>query len=93
MEDLIPTEFQLSQNYPEPFKEHTTIKYCLPEKTIVKLEVFDSKKRKVKTLVNEIKEAGTYKIELDRKELKEGVYFYQLRAGFFVETKKMLLLK
>jgi hypothetical protein len=93
MEELIPTEFQLSQNYPDPFTEKTEIKYCLPEKVKVKLELFDSERRKVKTLVDEVEEAGTYKVELNGEELMEGVYFYKIKAGEFVETKKMILLK
>jgi hypothetical protein len=93
MEELVPTEYQLSQNYPNPFKEKTEIKYCLPEKVKVKLEVFDAEKRKVKTLVDEVEEAGTYKVELTGEDLMEGVYFYKIKAGEFVSTKKMVLLK
>ena len=93
MEDLVPSEFHLSQNYPNPFKEKTEIKYCLPERTNVKLELFDSEKRKVKTLVDEVEEAGTYKVELEAKDFKEGVYFYRLTAGSYVSTKRMLFLK
>lgn len=93
MEELVPTEYQLSQNYPNPFKEKTEIKYCLPEKVKVKLEVFDAEKRKVKTLVDEVEEAGTYKVELTGEDLMEGVYFYKIKAGEFVSTKKMILLK
>ena len=93
MEDLVPTEFRLSQNYPDPFRERTTIKYCLPKKTEVKLELFDSAKRKVKTLVDEIKEEGTYKVELDGKDLDEGSYYCIMQAGSFTDTKKMILIR
>ena len=93
MEDLVPSEYYLSQNYPDPFQDRTTIKYCLPEKVKVKLELFDSERRKVKTLVDEIEEAGTYKVELNGEDLMEGVYFYKIKAGEFVSTKKMVLLK
>mgnify|MGYP000028252014 CR=1 FL=1 len=60
MKDLFPTEFYLSQNYPNPFKEKTTIKYCLPEEIRVKLEILDNEKEIIKTLVDEIKEQGKY---------------------------------
>ena len=89
----MPSEYYLSQNYPDPFKEKTTIKYCLPEKVRIKLELFDSEKRKVKTLVDDIKEAGTYQVELKANGMKEGIYLYRLMAGVFESTKRMLLLK
>ena len=93
MEEILPTEFQLSQNYPNPFKEKTTIKYCVPDKMKIRLEVFDTDGNKVKTLVNEIKEAGTYKVELDAIELERGEYLYKLESKDFFETKKMMLMK
>lgn len=101
MEDLVPSEFHLSQNYPNPFKEKTEIKYCLPERVKVKLEVLDSEERKVKTLVDEVEEAGTYKVNLSGEDLQEGFYYYKLEAGspstgsgqVYIETKKMILLK
>jgi len=99
MEDIVPTYFQLSQNYPNPFKEETTIKYCIPDKMKIVLEIVDSNGNKVKTLVDEIKEAGTYKVDFNSNELVSGEYLYKLettdlpagKAGFF-ETKKMILL-
>jgi len=93
MEDLVQTEFKLDQNYPNPFKERTTIKYCVPDKARIGLEVSDSYRNKVKTLVKEIKEAGTYKVEFNAKELANGIYYYRLQAGDFIETKKMILMK
>jgi hypothetical protein len=93
MKDFVPDEYYLSQNYPDPFSEKTTIKYCLPENVKVKLELFDSEKRKIKTLVDEIKEAGTYQVELKANGMKEGIYFYRLIAGSFESTKRMLLVK
>jgi hypothetical protein len=93
MEDIIPTDFFLSQNHPNPFKDRTTIKYCVPNKERIRLEVFNSSRNKVKTIVKEIKDAGTYKVDIDARNLPEGIYFYQLKAGDFVETKKMVLMK
>jgi hypothetical protein len=93
MEDLVPAEFYLSQNYPDPFNDKTTIKYCVSYKTLIKLTVFNTKMTIIKELENEIKEAGTYEAIWYTKGLPGGVYFYRLQAGSFVDTKKMLLLK
>jgi len=93
VEEIVPTEFQLSQNYPNPFRERTTIKYCVPDKMKIRLEIFDSDGNKVKTLVDEIKDAGTYKVELNVKELESGEYLYKLESRDYFETKKMILLK
>ena len=97
--DLIPSEFHLSQNSPNPFSEKTTIKFCLAYKARVKLEVFDAERKVAKTLVDEEREAGTYEIEIDATSLpggglgpSEGIYGYQLRAGHFSVTKKMVFL-
>ena len=62
MNDLVPSEFYLSQNYPNPFSEKTTIKFCVAYKTKVKLEVFNSDGEIIKTLLDEEKEAGTYEV-------------------------------
>ena len=93
MEEIIPTEFQLSQNYPNPFKARTTIKYCVPDKMKIRLEVFDSDGNKVKTLVEEIKKAGTYKVDFNAKDLASGEYLYKLESRDYFETKKMVLLR
>jgi len=92
MEDTIPTKFELAQNYPNPFKEKTIIKYCVPEKMNIRLEVFDSKGNKVKTLINEIKEAGTHKVEFNAEKLECGEYLYKLESKDYFESKKMKLI-
>ena len=93
MEEMLPSVFQLSQNYPNPFREKTTIKYCVPDKIKIKLEILNSDKRIIKTLVDEVKESGTYQAKFNASSLASGVYFYRLKAGDFVETKKMVLMK
>jgi hypothetical protein len=93
MDDLLPTEYFLSQNFPDPFKEKSTIKYCLPEEIRIKLVILNIKGKTVKTLLDEVKEPGTYKIEINAKRIREGLYFYQLTAGNVVITKRMLILK
>jgi len=93
IEDIVPTEFELAQNYPNPFKEKTTIKYCIPVKMRIKLVVFDSDGNKVKTLVDDVKEAGTYKDEFRAYGLDEGEYLCKLESENYFETMKMVLLR
>jgi hypothetical protein len=88
-----PSEFQLSQNYPNPFNPSTKIKYSIPQSSNVELKIYDLLGNEMETLVNEEKVVGTYEIKWYAQNLPSGVYFYQLKAGQFIETKKMLLLK
>jgi len=93
MDTLEPIRFYLSQNYPNPFKYKTTIKYCVPDKARISLEVFDSSKNRIRIIFMGIKEAGTYQAEFNASGLQNAIYFYKLQAGSFIETKKMILLK
>ena len=88
-----PTQFSLSQNYPNPFNPSTSINYQLPVSGNVTLKVFDVLGKEVAVLVNERKEAGTYVVEFSVTNLASGTYFYRLRAGGFVQIKKMTILK
>ena len=85
--------YELSQNFPNPFNPNTTVRYGITEKTFVELKVYDILCREVLTLVNEEQHAGYYEIKFDALNLSSGVYFYQLKAGSFVQTKKMVLLR
>jgi endoglucanase len=92
--------FELNQNYPNPFNPETKIKYTLsPGESMsgkqerVVLKVFDMLGKEISTLVNEDKEPGTYEVEFNAAELTSGVYFYELRVGSFVKTRKMILMK
>ena len=89
----IPNQFELSQNFPNPFNPVTTIKYQVPELSFVTLKIYDVLGSEIITLVNEEKPIGSYEIEFDATGLSSGIYFYKLQAGSFVETKKMILLK
>jgi parallel beta-helix repeat protein len=89
----VPANYALLTNYPNPFNPSTTINYQLPTTNYVTLKVYDILGREVKTLVNELQHAGTYSVNFDASKLASGVYFYQLRAGNFVSTKKMQVLK
>ncbi len=88
-----PTGFALSQNFPNPFNPTTSIKFNVGERANVSLKVFDMLGREVATLVNEVKESGSYDVNFDAASLASGTYVYKLTAGNFVETKKMVLLK
>jgi hypothetical protein len=88
-----PAVYTLGQNYPNPFNSSTTIRYSIPNQSKVIIKVFDILGKEIGILVNEEKPAGNYEIDFNASELPSGVYFYQLKAGDFVETKKMIPLK
>jgi hypothetical protein len=91
-----PTEFALNQNYPNPFNPTTTIKYDIPNvgtQYIVSLRVYDILGKEVATLVNETREAGSYKVNFDASRLSSGVYFYKMTSGLFTAVKKLVLMK
>lgn len=89
----LPVKFSLSQNFPNPFNPSTTINYELPQKSNVTFKVFDMLGREVATLVNENKPTGSYSITWNARGMASGVYFYRLKAGNFVATKKLLLIR
>lgn len=92
-DESIPEVYFLSQNYPNPFNPTTTINYSIPEKSFVTIKIFDVIGNEVESLVNEEKSVGRYEARFNTNNVASGVYFYQLRAGAYVETKKMMLLK
>ncbi|MCB9208855.1 MAG: T9SS type A sorting domain-containing protein [Ignavibacteriales bacterium] len=102
-EEGIPTNFALKQNYPNPFNPSTIIEYSIPAVSNVKgdvnvqINLFDVLGRQVATLVNELKKPGNYTVKFNsnsvNKRIPSGVYYYQIKAGSFVETKKMMLIK
>jgi len=92
-DNLLPTEFVLLQNYPNPFNPRTTIKYGIKERSFVELKIYDILGSEVEVLVYEEKDVGFYKVDFNASRLSSGVYIYQLHAGSFVETKKMILLR
>jgi hypothetical protein len=96
--DIENLNFNLSQNYPNPFNSTTKIRYTMPSnvkgvKSNVNLKVYDILGNEVATLVNEEKSAGNYEVEFNSGNLSSGLYFYMLRAGEFVETRSMNLIK
>jgi len=93
-----PTKFSLEQNYPNPFNPNTSIQYAIGSKQFVTLKIYDVLGKEIATLVNEEKPAGSYEVQFNVAQdsspaISSGIYFYQLKAGEFAETKKMILLK
>ncbi|MBK7630373.1 MAG: carboxypeptidase regulatory-like domain-containing protein [Ignavibacteriales bacterium] len=99
-EFTLPIEFSLGQNYPNPFNPTTSIRYSIPNvistegrSLNVLLKVYDVLGNEIVTLVNEVKPSGNYEVEFNAKSISSGIYFYNLKAGSFFETKKMILLQ
>lgn len=92
-EKELPTTFALEQNYPNPFNPGTKIRYSIPVGTHVTLKVFNALGQDVATLVEDFRSAGTYEADFSAAHLASGVYYYTVRAGGFISTKKMIVLK
>lgn len=93
-----PREFSIAQNYPNPFNPTTTIEYALPKGTWVRITIYNLLGRKVRTLVDAYQAAGHKRIIWDSKndegeEVASGIYFYQIKAGDFTQSKKMVIPK
>jgi hypothetical protein len=94
----LPEIINLHQNYPNPFNPITTLRYDLPENSYVNVTVYDMLGRKVKTLINQTQDAGYRSVIWDAtndygKPISAGIYLYQIQAGGYTSTKKMVLLK
>ena len=92
-----PSGFELKQNYPNPFNPSTTIEFSIPanieNNSLVLLKVYDILGKEIRTIFDEVKEPGNYKVLFNAEALPSGVYFYTLRVGDYSETKKFILLK
>ena len=89
----LPEGFSLHQNFPNPFNPGTKIIYSVPQSSKIIIKVFDVLGNEIETLVNEEKSVGTYELNWNAANLPSGVYLYQLKAGSYLQTKKMILLK
>ncbi|MDD5363553.1 MAG: T9SS type A sorting domain-containing protein [Ignavibacteria bacterium] len=89
----VPNKYFLEQNYPNPFNPSTNIKFGVPQKSFVKLRVFDILGREVSVLVNKMMNAGSYSVDWNASTYHSGVFFYRLETQGCVETKRMILLK
>ncbi|MCB0284728.1 MAG: T9SS type A sorting domain-containing protein, partial [Calditrichaeota bacterium] len=88
-----PAKFQLMQNYPNPFNPSTTIRYSIPEKAHLEINVYNASGKKVKTLFDGIKQSGEYSIRFDGDGLSSGIYFVQMTSAGFRKSVKTLLIK
>jgi len=98
LEGLLPDEFALHQNYPNPFNPVTTLRYDLAENALVNIIIHDMLGRQVKTLINRTQDAGYKSVIWNAtndygKPVSAGIYLYQIQAGEYISTKKMVLLK
>lgn len=93
LQTSLPTQFELFDNYPNPFNPATVISYQLPVNSKVVLKMYDVLGRETSTLVNARENAGTHKVKFDGAGLPSGIYFYRLEAGSYSATKKLVLLK
>lgn len=89
----VPNEFLLAQNYPNPFNPVTRIPYMIRVPGLVSLKVYDVLGREVATLVDEVQDSGFRSVEFDGTNLSSGVYYYQLKSGGLVATRKMVLVR
>jgi len=97
-EHFIPEEFVLHQNYPNPFNPVTTLRYDLPKNSLVTIIIYDMLGREVKTLINQTQDVGYKSVIWNAtndygKPVSAGIYLYQIQAGEYISTKKMVLLK
>jgi hypothetical protein len=90
---VLPKEFILEQNFPNPFNPQTTINYSLQKSSTVKITVYDILGNKIITLVNEQKDAGKHSVKFDGSNKACGLYFYCIEAGSFTDIKKFVLMK
>ena len=98
VDQYLPTDYSLFQNYPNPFNPTTVISYALPKTNIVSMVIYDMLGRQVRTLVNEVQNAGMQKVIWDGKnnsgmKVSSGTYIYRIDAGDFHMAKKMIILK
>jgi len=94
----IPEVTALNSNYPNPFNPETCLSFALAEAGNVRIDIYNVKGQKIKTLVNEIKAAGTYQItwygtDDNNRQVASGIYFYKMRSGIYSSTRKMILMK
>ncbi|MCC5927102.1 MAG: T9SS type A sorting domain-containing protein [Bacteroidetes bacterium] len=88
-----PDKAELHQNYPNPFNPTTQIRFSLPMESAVELDVYTVTGRHVANLVNEVRPAGTHQVTFDASDLASGVYMYRIRAGNFIENRKLTLIR
>jgi photosystem II stability/assembly factor-like uncharacterized protein len=94
VDNLIPVNYSISQNFPNPFNPSTIIKFQIPQNSFVNLTVYNSLGQEIASLVNGIVDAGTHEVQFNASNISSGIYFYVIKAGnSFVQTKKMIVIK
>ncbi|MBK7229129.1 MAG: T9SS type A sorting domain-containing protein [Ignavibacteriales bacterium] len=89
----VPTQYTLSNNYPNPFNPTTTISFTLPEQAKVKVTIYDALGNQLEVITDDVKSAGTHNVKWNATNYASGIYFYKLEANNFVQTRKMILMK
>jgi len=89
----VPLKFELYQNYPNPFNPWTTIRFDLAKNDFVNIRVFDVLGREVALILDRKLDAGTYKVDFDGSSYSSGVYFYRIETKYFIDVKRMVLIK
>ena len=92
-QNIFPEEFNLSQNFPNPFNPVTKIKFTIAEEGLVTLKVYNLLGQQIATLLNNELKSGAYNVDFNGTNLSSGVYFYTIRTNSYSATKKMILLK
>lgn len=90
---VVPTEYVLEQNFPNPFNPSTVIRYHLPAAGMTELRVYDVLGKEVTALVNEVQQAGIHEVQFNAERLTSGIYFFRIRSGSFTAVRSMQLLK
>lgn len=92
-QDRLPDSYSLSQNFPNPFNPVTKINFAIQKQGLVSLKIYDILGREIRTLVNEIKQAGYYSVDFNGSDFASGVYFFRIESGSYKDTKRMMLVK
>jgi len=88
-DEILPSKFHLSQNYPNPFSCSTVIKYCVPQRSNILITILNPERFVIEILLDRELNAGTYEIEIKANDLPEGEYYYRLESKQFYDEKKM----
>lgn len=92
-ENILPSDFALLQNYPNPAKEETLIPIILPERSQVRIVLYDILGKQVKSIIDKSLGQGKFSFKLNTADLREGLYFYRMTAGAFSATRSMVIKK
>ncbi len=89
----LPAAYSLMQNYPNPFNPSTTIQFAMPKEGRVSIKIYNILGKHIATLIDGFQYAGYHEVTLNLDTYSSGIYFYQMKIGSFLETKKMMLMK